>query len=270
MKAKVIVITGASSGIGLTCARYLYSKGFNVYGFSRHPKVSDDDGFKHYYMDVCDNSSVEEGFRCVVENEERLDVVVNCAGYGLRGAIEDTSIQEAQAQLDTNFFGTVRVLKSTLPIMRRQHEGLIVNVSSLAGLVALPFQAFYSASKFAMEGMSEALRVEMKPFGVKVVLLEPGYFKTEFFQNRQMTIDSSGIQAYRDQYLKVVSAMDKLEQAGHDPNRIGILLERIIQTSKPRFRYSAGPFDQKFGVFMKRLMPYPLSERILMKFYNLP
>ncbi|MGC8873617.1 MAG: SDR family NAD(P)-dependent oxidoreductase, partial [Chloroflexia bacterium] len=155
----VVLITGASSGIGLACARYLADRGYRVFGTSRHPEACPPEPFPMIQMDVCDDASVLRGVEAVRERAGRIDVLVNNAGIGYGGAIEDTSLEEAHRQFETNFFGALRLCRAVLPIMRAQGSGLIVNMSSIGGLIGLPFQGLYSATKFALEGMSEALRL---------------------------------------------------------------------------------------------------------------
>lgn len=188
----VVFITGASSGIGKICAEHLHAKGYRVYGTSRRasstPQAVGSDRFRLIAMDVNSEDSVQRAIQTVLVAEGRIDVVLNNAGDGVAGSVEDTSLDEAQRQLDTNFFGVLRVCHAALPIMRRQASGLIVNVSSLGGLVGLPFQGLYSASKFAVEGMTEALRMEVRPFGVRVVLVEPGDFRTGFTEQRRKAV----------------------------------------------------------------------------------
>src|SRR5690242_2654497 len=144
--AKVVLITGASSGIGRTCAEYLAGKGMTVYGASRSLTPGIAGPFHSMRMDVTDDESVQQGVRQVHERSGRIDVVINCAGYGIAGAVEETSSTEAMEQFDTNFFGVHRVCRAVLPLLRQQRDGVIINISSLAGLLAVPFQAFYSAS----------------------------------------------------------------------------------------------------------------------------
>jgi NAD(P)-dependent dehydrogenase (short-subunit alcohol dehydrogenase family) len=166
----VVLITGASSGIGRCCAEHLFQKGCRVYGTSRRASRTDTTGsfaasdtFTMMPMDVTDGNSVRKGVAHVIARESRLDVVVNNAGFAIAGALEDTTIQEAKFQLETNFFGALRVCRAALPIMRQQGSGYIVNIGSLGGLFGLPFQSAYSASKYALEGATEALRQEVKP-----------------------------------------------------------------------------------------------------------
>jgi NAD(P)-dependent dehydrogenase (short-subunit alcohol dehydrogenase family) len=197
-------------------------------------------------------------------------VVVNNAGDGIAGAVEDTSIEEARAQLDTNFYGVLRVCRAALPTMRRQRNGLIVNVSSLGGLVGLPFQGLYSASKFAVEGISEVLRMEVKPFGVRVVLVEPGDFRTGFTAQRRKTAASQGDSAYAANFGRALAVMEQDETGGADPALVARLLERIINAPSPRLRYMVGGFVQKFSVgFLRMVLPQKLFEYFLMMSYKI-
>ncbi|MGD1994460.1 MAG: SDR family oxidoreductase, partial [Anaerolineae bacterium] len=181
---EVVLITGASSGIGKACADHLVQQGYRVFGTSRRapfpPQPAKPGEPVMIRLDVDDEASVGQVVGHLHQSVGHIDVVVNNAGFGVAGAVEDTTLAEARAQMETNFFGVVRVCRAVLPRMRERGAGLIVNVSSLGGVIALPFQAFYSASKFAVEGFTEALRMEVKPFGVQVVLIQPGDLSTGF------------------------------------------------------------------------------------------
>jgi short-subunit dehydrogenase len=196
-------------------------------------------------------------------------VAINCAGYGIAGAVEETSPDEAMAQFDTNFFGAHRVCRAVLPIMRQQKDGVIINISSLAGLLAVPFQAFYSASKFAMEGMTEALRMEVRSFGIRVALIEPGDFKSEFPANRVNTADSVKSGVYRELLDRCVGVMREEEKNGKVPYPVARLVERIINDPSPRLRYTVGPFGERVGPKLKSILPYRLYEYLFMKHYKI-
>lgn len=225
--------------------------------------------FQALRMDVTSDTSVSDGIKEIHEQQGRLDVVINCAGYGIAGAVEETSPQEAMAQLDTNFFGAHRVCRAVLPIMRQQKDGVIINISSLAGLLAVPFQAFYSASKFAMEGMTEALRMEVRPFGIRVALIEPGDFKSEFPANRVNTAGSAKSDVYSELMERCVGVMREEEKHGKAPYPIAKLVERIINDRSPRLRYTIGPFGERLGPKLKSILPYKLYEYLFMKHYKL-
>src|SRR5689334_9041391 len=229
-----------------------------VYGASR--SVPQGVQFHTLRMDVTSDASVSDGVKQIHEQHGRLDVVINCAGYGIAGAVEETSPQEAMAQFDTNFFGAHRVCRAAIPIMREQRTGVIINISSLAGLLAVPFQAFYSASKFAMEGMTEALRMEVRSFGIRVVLIEPGDFKTDFPANRKNSAASQQSDVYRDSLERCVGVMREEEQQGKVPYPVAKLVERIIHSPSPRLRYTVGPFGERLGPKLKSVLPYRLYE----------
>lgn len=265
----VVLVTGASSGIGRSCCEYLAGKGMTVYGASRSLSTGKVGAFNSLHMDVTDDASVNEAVQQIYGSCGRIDAVINNAGNGIAGAVEETSSQEAMAQMDTNFFGAHRVCRAVLPIMRQQRSGVIINISSLAGLLAVPFQAFYSASKFAMEGLTEALRMEVKPFGIRVVLIEPGDFKTEFPTNRRNTAEAEKSSIYREQVDRCVGVMQEEEKNGHDPLEIARLAERIIHDPSPRLRYTTGPLGERIGPKLKSILPYRIYEYLFMKHYKL-
>lgn len=177
---RVALVTGASSGFGLFIANDLHAAGYRVYGASRRAVGGPDGGFQAIAMDVDDDASVAAGVGAIVAREGRLDVLVSNAGIGIAGSLEDTTTQEAKAQFETNFFGNHRVCRAALPHLRAQESSHIVVIGSLAGLFGIPFQGMYSASKFALEGYCESLRIELRHTGVRVAIVEPGDFATGF------------------------------------------------------------------------------------------
>ena len=184
---QVVLITGISSGIGQATARLLAERDFSIFGTARNLSgVEAIPGVEVLPLDVRSDESVNTCVDTALKRAGRLDILVNNAGYGLSGAVEEVAVEEAKAQFETNFFGVVRMVKRVLPIMRRQGSGQIINISSGLGLVALPFIGFYSSSKFALEGYTEALRHEVKPFKIKVSLVEPGFVHTQFRNNIQI------------------------------------------------------------------------------------
>ncbi len=220
-------------------------------------------------MDVCNDASVKEAVNFVLEREGRIDVVVNNAGVGLAGAVEDTSVEEAQALFETNFFGVLRVCRAVLPALRAQKSGLIVNVSSLGGLVTIPFQGFYSASKYALESISDALRMELHSFGVQVVLLEPGDFKTGFTESRVFAAESGEGSVYHETCRRAIAVMVHDEQNGADPRLLAEALAKIIANPAPGVRYPLGALGQRLGVAARWLLPSSLLDRALRAVYKL-
>jgi NAD(P)-dependent dehydrogenase (short-subunit alcohol dehydrogenase family) len=262
----VILITGASSGIGRACAEHLQARGHRVYGTSRRaqpPGLS----FEPLTLDVTSDASVAQAVQAVVGREGRLDVVVNNAGFGIAGAAEDTAVDEARDQFETNFFGTMRVCRSVLPVMRQQGSGCIVNISSIAGRIGIPFQALYSASKFAVEGYTEALRMEAAPFGIRVVLVEPGDFKTGFTLGRRL-VRGAGTEAYRDRQARALAVMEHDETHGATPESVARLVDRIIGLRSPRLRYVVGPFSEAVALALRRIAPSRLFERGVAAYYK--
>lgn len=264
---KVVLVTGASSGIGKCCAEYLSQRGFRVYGTSRRQDLTDSQRrssneslFQMIQMDVTDESSVNKGIDYIMTRESSIDVVVNNAGSAIIGSLEDTTIEEVKSQFETNFFGTLRVCRAVLPVMRQQRSGHIISISSIGGLVGLPFQSAYSASKFALEGAMEALRLEMRPFGIQVVLVEPGDIKTEITQHRQKAKHSTRNPAYRDTFQRVVQLVESGERNGPKPEHVAKRIKKVIKMDSPSLRYTAGKISQRIAVPLKKILPFSLFE----------
>jgi NAD(P)-dependent dehydrogenase (short-subunit alcohol dehydrogenase family) len=263
---RVVLVTGASSGIGACCAAFLAANGFRVYGGSRSAVAAQ--GVEPLTLDVANDASVTRAVETILAREGRLDALVNNAGFGIAGAIEDTSIEEARHQFEVNFFGALRMCRAVLPVMRQQKSGYIINIGSIGGLIAIPFQGFYSASKFALEGFSEALRLEVGPLGIHVVLIEPGDHRTSFTQNRRSTHGSGADSPYRDRFERAITRMATDEQRGPNPDGIARLLVKILNHSSPRLRYTVGPAAQRAAVWIKRTMPYAVMGKIMRDYYS--
>lgn len=267
---KVAFITGASSGIGRAVALYLASKGLLVYGTSR--KVSPDEELNKFNinmltMDVKDEDSVKQAVNEVILREGRIDSVFNNAGTGISGPLEETNIDEYKELFESNYFGMVRVVKEVLPHMRKAGKGVIINSSSIGGVIGLPYQGVYSSSKFAVEGFSEALSKELKPFGIKVVILEPGDFKTGFTMNRRFAALTNKESAYYEDFIKTVSVIEYDEIKGCNPEVIGKLIYKIINTNNPKLRYPVGYFNQKLSLALKKILPEKVFEKIIIDYY---
>jgi NAD(P)-dependent dehydrogenase (short-subunit alcohol dehydrogenase family) len=266
---RVVLVTGASSGIGLACATHLAGRGFRVYGTSRRAAAGSPGDVTMLTADVTDDRSVEQAIATVLDREGRLDIVVNNAGMGIAGPVESTSIEQAKGQFEVNFFGAFRVCRAVLPAMRRQRSGYIINIGSIGGLLAIPYQSMYSASKFALEGLSEALRMEVRPFGIRVVIIEPGDHKTGLTENRQFTEISIATDAYGPSFEAALLKTAHDEQSGPGPEQIARLLYRIVNQRHPRLRYTIGPIPQRAAVWLKRLMPYSILEYTMRTYYGL-
>jgi len=232
---KIILITGASSGVGRVTARLLAERGYKVLGTSRNPDSSDAiPSVEMLKLDVRSDASVS----ACVDAAGPIDVLVNNAGYELAGAAEEASLDELTAQFETNFFGVARMVKAVLPIMRRRKRGRIVNVSSLAGMVPTPFMGIYSASKFALEGYTAALRQEVLPFNIHVSLIEVGFLRTPMMEHRQVARET--IEDYSPWRRSAFDAIATAEQQGPGPELVAQTIRAIVESSKPRLRYVTG------------------------------
>ena len=257
-RPRVVLVTGASAGIGRATADRLHEAGWSVVGASRRGTTTG--GWRGLTMDVDDDAEVSRGIGGVLAEYGRLDAVVAAAGWGLAGAVEATALVDAKAQLETNFWGAVRVVQASLPAMRRQRSGRIVLMSSIGGLIALPFQAYYSASKFALEGFGEALAYEVRPFGIDVTLVEPGNFRTGFTASRRLVPDTPD-GAYTVAAKKAIALMEHDEENGGAPEDVAALVERVLTSRHPRRRVSVGRTGERVGIPAKRLLPHGLFEK---------
>jgi NAD(P)-dependent dehydrogenase (short-subunit alcohol dehydrogenase family) len=211
-------------------------------------------------MDVDDDASVSGGLAAVTAEYGRLDAVVACAGWGLAGAVEHTPISDARDQLETNFWGAVRVVQAALPTFRSTGGGRVVLVSSIGGVLGIPFQAFYSASKFAMEGYGEALAYEVAPFGIHVTLVEPGNVRTDFTSSRRDVAVPDGPDPYGEAGAKAVAKMVEDERSGVPPDDVAKVVAKVLGAARPPRRASVGKLGERVGILGKRLLPYRLFE----------
>jgi NAD(P)-dependent dehydrogenase (short-subunit alcohol dehydrogenase family) len=236
---RVVLVTGASSGVGRSTARLLSGNGYKVFGTSRNPaSVGTIPNVEILPLDVRSDDSVGACVKAVIGRAGQLDVLVNNAGYELAGALEELSMEEAKAQFETNFFGVFRMVKAVLPIMRQQKRGQIVNVSSLSGISPIPFMGIYSASKFALEGYTEALRHELKPFGIHVSQIEPGFLKTGITERRQVAAEA--IKDYAPWRQRAFNAIRGHEEKGPGPELVAQTVLKILSSKTPGLRYVTG------------------------------
>jgi NAD(P)-dependent dehydrogenase (short-subunit alcohol dehydrogenase family) len=255
---RVVLITGASAGIGRASADLLHGSGWTVVGASRRGTTSGQ--WRALIMDIDDDASVGAGVRDVTEAHGRIDAVVAAAGWGVAGAVEHTAIDEAKAQVETNFWGCVRVVQAVLPVMREQRRGRIVLISSIGGALGIPFQAFYSASKFALEGLGESLAYEVAPFGIDVTLVQPGNFRTDFTASRKMAAAAAGDAVYGAALTKAVGMMERDERNGAPPAAAAAAVARILAARRPPRRVSVGKPGERAGLLAKRLLPFRVFE----------
>jgi NAD(P)-dependent dehydrogenase (short-subunit alcohol dehydrogenase family) len=258
MSTRTVLITGASAGLGQACADHLAHTGWTVVGASR--RGTSGKNWAGITMDVDSDASVLDGVTKSSLENGRLDAVVACAGWGAAGAVEETPMSDAKAQFETNFWGCVRVVQAALPIMRRQGHGRIVLMSSIGGLLGIPYQAFYAASKFALEGYAESLAYEVAPFNIQVTLVEPGNFKTDFTQNRRMVqaLDGDPYKAARE---KAIGVMERDEINGANPMDVAKVVQRVLNDKSQPRRASVGKLDERMGIMGKRLLPFRIFEK---------
>jgi NAD(P)-dependent dehydrogenase (short-subunit alcohol dehydrogenase family) len=266
---KVILITGISSGFGKQTASLLAAAGHNVYGTVRR-NVETDPAVKILKLDLTDNDSIKQAVQSIMINEGRIDVLINNAGMLTGGPIETSSSENIRIQMDTNFLGPVNLTREVLPIMRKQGGGTIINFSSIGGLMGLPFQGYYSAAKFAIEGFSEALRMEVKKFNIKIVVINPGDFHTSNSANRRNFLAPTDINdAYHEQYLKTMDFIEKEETSGPEPIVLAKKLVKIVECKNPRNKYIIATFDQKLSVTLKNILPDKLFGMIIENYYKI-
>jgi len=262
---KIVLVTGASSGIGKEIFETLRNKGITAIGLARSFSNSVNDGVFH--LDVSNKEEVKEVFSKIVETYGRIDALINVAGFGISGAVEDTPNEAIERQMAVNFLGTVYTVKEALPYMRKQGGGIIVNFSSIAGIFGLPFQAFYSSSKFAVEGFSQALRLEVEPFNIKVVVIEPGDFKTGFTSKREKFTNTNS--PYYKRFLNAISKMEHDEQNGANPKVVGEVVYKILTSNRVKEKYIVGPFFEKLFVTLKRVFGDSLTTLLFKIYYGL-
>ena len=246
---KVAVVTGASSGIGFETALALAREGYHTYATMRDITKSDKikelgekDGLKINVLelDVDNDDSVKVAIKKILDEKQRIDVLVNNAGWGLWGCVEDVSVDEFKTQFETNFFSVIRLIQEVGPTMRKQGSGKIINISSVAGRIGFPASPAYISSKFALEGLSESLRLEMAPFGVDVIIIEPGVIKTNFLNPVRLAKKSESGTAYRDITTKVVSGVKMMAEMGTPPKEVADTIVKSINDDKPLPRYIVG------------------------------
>ena len=247
MENKIAIVTGANSGIGRCTAAALKEHGCTVYDFSRRDIPTP--GIRHIKVDVTDEASIENAISKVIADEGRIDILVNCAGFGISGAVEFTTTVAAKKQFDVNFFGTVNMNKSVIPHMRKNGSGRIINISSVAAVAHIPFQTFYSASKAATESYTCALDNEVRAFGISVTAIQPGDICTEFTTARQKSFDGDDV--YGGRISRSVSGMEKDEQKGMKPEVAGEYIAKIALKKNVKPIYAIGASYKILSVLCK-------------------
>ena len=246
---KVAVVTGTSSGIGFETALALARDGYYTYATMRDTTKSDKineiakkENLKIHVLelDVDDENSAKTAIKQILDQKQRIDVLVNNAGWALWGCVEDVSVDEFKTKFETNFFSIIRLIQEVGPTMRKQNSGTIINISSVVGRIGFPASPAYISSKFALEGLSESLRFELAPFGVNVVIIEPGVIKTNFMKNMQLAKKSELDTVYRDITVKVVSGVKMMAEMGTNPKVVADTIVKAITDEKPLPRYIVG------------------------------
>lgn len=262
MKNKVVIVTGGNSGIGKQTAVALKKNGCTVYDFSRREISAE--GINHISVDVTDEQNVAAAIKEVFDKEQCIDIVINCAGYGISGAVEFTALADAKSQFDVNFFGMVNVNKAVIPYMREKSGGRIVNISSVAAVAHIPFQTYYSASKAAIESYTCALGNEIKPFNISVTAIQPGDICTEFTQARKKTFDGDDV--YNGRISRSVAGMEKDEQKGMSAQTAGEYIAGIALKEKVKPLYAIG-FSYKLVCLLCKIFPCGVRNRIIGMLY---
>ena len=266
--SKVVLMTGGSSGVGKSMGEFLHKKGFVVYGTSRNPEKVINSIFPLVALDVRNVESIQLAVAKIIGISGRLDVVINNAGVGITGPLEEIPMEEIKNNFETNFFGPIEVMKVVLPQMREQKSGLIINITSIAAYMGLPYRSVYSASKGALELITEALRMEVKQFGIEITNVAPGDFATNIASGRfhAPVIEGS---AYEKVYGETLKTMNDHVDAGSNPNEMAEAIYKIMLQKSPKVHYKVGVFMQKFSIVLKRILPDKVYEKILMNHYKL-
>lgn len=262
MDKKIAALTGGTSGIGMQTALALKSAGYTVYELSR--RAQGVEGLNHLVADVTDEAAVKKAVDEIVAREGKIDVLVNNAGFGISGAVEFTKTEDAKRLFDTNFFGMVNMNRAVVPVMREAGQGRIVNISSVAGQIPIPFQTYYSAAKAATNSYTMALANELRPYGVTVCAVQPGDIKTGFTKAREKTVDGDDV--YGGRIGRSVSRMEHDEQTGMDPSVAGKFIANVAMKKKVSPIYTIGA-SYSFLTFLTRLMSWKTMNKIIGAIY---
>lgn len=266
--SQVVLITGASSGIGKAVGEYLHQKGYKVYGSSRNPKYKERNGIHFVALDVTLPETIQEAIEEIIQKEDRIDFLINNAGKGITGALEEIPDEEILHAFEVNYLGPLRMIKAVLPHMRKRKSGMIINITSIAGYMGLPFRGIYSATKGALELTTEAYRMELKPFNIKMTNIAPGDFATNIASGRYHApvLEDS---PYKELYERSLTEMDQDVDNGMDPIRMAKKVHRVMGRKNPTIHYKVGEFLQKISIALKHILPDKFYEKLLMRYYKL-
>ena len=264
---KVVLVTGASSGIGLSVANYLHlQKKYIVYGTSRKINNSSNFSFNLIELDVTEKSSIQRCIADILKKESKIDILINNAGVGITGPLEEIPTSEINKHFKINVFGPILLIKEVLPSMKSSKNGVIINITSVAGQIATPFRSIYSGGKAALDIISETLAMEVRSLGIDVVSIAPGDFKTNISKRRfhSPVIDISDYKSYAESLKKMNLGVNN----GSDPEKIAKLVSTILLKRRPRIRYKVGSFIEKNGVILKRILPQRIYEKLILKLFS--
>ena len=263
---KIILVTGGSSGIGKAIGEYLADKGYTVYGTSRDISKHPESKFRLLTLDVTNNDQINSCINQIINLEGRIDVLINNAGVGITGPLEETPEEEIHKHFKTNLYGPINMIKAVLPFMRKERNGLIINITSIAGYVGSPFRSIYSAGKAALDLISETLNMETKEFKINVVSIAPGDYLTNIPKGRfHSPVKEES--PYKNSYKKGLETINKHIDSGADPKIIGKLVYKILNSRNPKKKYLSGSFIETLAPFLKFILPQRLFEYIVMKNY---
>jgi len=271
---KIVLLTGATGGLGTAIAKHLSEQNYKIYGTGRKPFNPDyftwinSNYFTWIYMDLSDQSSIKKAVEKIIETEGKIDILINNAGIGITGSIEETKLEDIKNVFDVNLFGMLFTIQQVLPVMRKQASGIIINVSSIAGYTGLPFRGIYSATKSAVMRITEALSSEVKQFGIKVIDVAPGDFKTNIAQGRIYTALEKNSPYFLD-YERILKMIDEEVESGLEPPVLGQKVSKIILKKQPKLRYNIGLFMQRMTPYLKCLLPGRFFEKLINSHYKM-
>ncbi|MDG2397452.1 MAG: SDR family oxidoreductase [Flavobacteriaceae bacterium] len=267
--SKIVIVTGASSGIGNSIATLLCKYNFTVYGTCRNPKdYKNSFDFQLLSLDISNEKSIHLFINKIKNKHKKIDVLINNAGQGITGAVEETSINKLRENFETNFFGPLKLIQLILPIMRKNNFGKIINITSIGGYMGLPYRGGYSSSKGAFSLISESLRMEVKKFNIEVSTIAPGDFKTDIASRRYHTPLNKG-SIYSKEYEKSLELMNLDVYKGKDPILVAYKVINIINNKNPKVHYVLGSFLEKLSIFLKFILPQKIFEKLIMIHYKL-
>lgn len=263
--SKVVLITGASSGIGKNVSLFLTKQGFTVYGTCRNPDKYDINEFSLLKCDINSNEQIKKTVEFIVKKENKIDILINNAGIGITGPIEETTELEIKSAFQTNLFGPINIIKACIPHMRKNHKGLIINITSVLGYFGIPYRGIYCSTKSSLEIVGEVLSMELKKFNIRVVNIAPGDFKTDIV-SRRIDASVSKESLYKNEYDRSMQSANEHVKNAENPEIISHLIFKIINSKNPKIHYKVGQFIQKFSIILKFILPDRLFEKILLKY----